>query len=174
MNGRTLLATAAMLPWLCACANSEGWLRNIEARGVGVVVEYRLAPGASQKKGINAVADTGYRVFGPSMMTATGGGGTNHLGGTTMPHWVRVTWREGTGIEMDWKEGGWKGGTVVGDYTVSVLERIPREAFALAREGKKRVLVLKFRLRDDGVDFGWMVRLQDGVPFETLMQGGDF
>jgi hypothetical protein len=70
--------------------------------------------------------------------------------------------------------GGWVGGTVVGDYTVPVLERIPPQAFDLARAGKKRPLVLRFRIRDDGVDFGWMVRLQDGVPFEVLMRGGDF
>jgi hypothetical protein len=75
---------------------------------------------------------------------------------------------------MDWKTGGWVGGTVIGDYTVLVRDRIPPEAFALARSREKCPLVLRFRIRDDGVDFGWMVRLQDGVPFEVLMRGGDF
>lgn len=171
MKRRTFFATATLFPWLGACAG--GGLRSIEARGIGMVVEDTLAPSASEKTGVQGVSDTGHELFGHARLTARGGG-TSTLGGASIPRWVRVTWREGPGIEMDWTNGGWKGGTVIGDYTVPVLERIPREAFALARAGKKRALVLKFRLRDDGVDFGWMVRLQDGVPFETLMQGGDF
>lgn len=174
MKRRTFFATAALFPWLGACAGTGDWLRSIEARGIGMVVEYQLASGASQKTGVNAVADTGYRLFGPSMMTATGGGGTNHLGGTSIPRWVRVTWREGPGIEMDWTNGGWKGGSVVGDYTVPVLERIPPEAFALVKAAPGRALRLSFRIKDDGVSFGWAVQQAGPSSFYDLKRGGDF
>jgi hypothetical protein len=139
-------------------------------RGIGMVVEDSLAPGAAVKEGIQGVSDTGRELFGHAGLNAKNGG-TSTYGGAAIPRWVRVTWREGA----DAAHGlYWTTGKVVGDYTVPVLERIPAEAFALARAGRKRFLVLRFRVRDDGVDFGWMVRLQDGVPFEVLMKGGDF
>jgi len=171
MKRRKLISIALTLPWLGACAGTRAPTGEVDSRGVGVVVEYQLSHGAGVKTGISAIADAGYRLFGPSMMNATGGGGTNQLGGATVPRWVRVTWREG----VDEAHGlYWTTGTVVGDYTVPVLERIPAEAFALARAGKNRYLILSFRLRDDGVDFAWMIRLQEGAPFERLMNGGDF
>ena len=136
-------------------------------------MEYQLSQGVNTKEGVDARSDTGYRLFGPSMMTSTGGGGTNHLGVAAIPRWVRVTWRQGMTEYLPDKTGHYATGRVVGDYTVQVLSRIPKEALELARAGRKRFLVLRFRIRDDGVDFGWMVRLQDGVPFVTLMKGGD-
>ena len=170
MKRRKLISLALALPWLGACAGTRVQTGEVDSRGVGVVVEYHLAPGASKKMGISAIADEGYRLFGPARLSDRNGG-TNQLGGATVPHWVRVTWREG----VDEAHGlYWTTGTVVGDYTVPVLERIPAEAFALARAGKNRYLVLSFRLRDDGVDFAWMIRLQEGAPFERLMNGGDF
>ena len=173
MKRRELLTMTAMSPWLGACAGTPGGAGGSDVRGIGMVVEDSLAYGASEKKGVMGFSDTGRQLFAHAGLTARGGG-TSGSGGATIPRWVRVTWREGPGIDMDWKTGGWVGGTVVGDYTVPVLERIPPQAFDLARAGKKRPLVLRFRIRDDGVDFGWMVRLQDGVPFEELMRGGDF
>jgi hypothetical protein len=68
----------------------------------------------------------------------------------------------------------WTTGAIVGDFTIPALDRIPPEALTLARSRRKQPLVLRFRIRDDGVDFGWMVRRQDGVPFQVLMRGGDF
>ena len=168
MKRKLLLAMVAMYSWLSACVGAADHIDPVDVRGVGIVVEYQLSQGANNKEGVDARSDTGYRLFGPSMMTPTGGGGTNHLGDAAIPRWVRVTWREGTTPGERWTTG-----KVVGDYTVQVLSRIPREAFDLARAGRKRFLVLTFRIRDDGVDFGWMVRLQDGVPFVTLMKGGD-
>lgn len=169
MKRMWFFALVAMFSWFSACADSPDHIEPIEMRGVGMVVTYQLAQGANNKEGVDARSDTGYRLFGPSMMTPTGGGGTNHLGVAAIPRWVRVTWRENTTPGNRWTTG-----KVVGDYTVQVLSRIPREAFDLARAGRKRFLVLTFRIRDDGVDFGWMIRLQDGVPFVTLMRGGDF
>ena len=173
MKRRWFFALVAMFSWFSACADSPDHIEPIEMRGVGMVVTYQLAQGANNKEGVDARSDTGYHLFGASMMTATGGGGTNHLGVAAIPRWVRVTWREGMTAHLPDKTGRYATGKVVGDYTVQVLSRIPREAFDLARAGRKRFLVLIFRIRDDGVDFGWMIRLQDGVPFVTLMKGGD-
>lgn len=173
MKRRTFFATAALFPWLGACAGSGDWLRSIEARGIGMVVEDTLAPGASEKAGVQGVSDTGHQLFGHARLTAEGGG-TSGLGGASIPRWVRVTWREGPGIEMDWTNGGWKGGSVVGDYTVPVLERIPPEAFALVKAAPGRALRLSFRIKDDGVLFGWAVQQAGPSSFYDLKRGGDF
>ena len=136
-------------------------------RGIGLVIVHELAQGAANKEGLQGITETGAQLFASSILNPRNKD-TGTYAGATIPRWVRVTWREGTTPGERWTTG-----KVVGDYTVQVLSRIPREAFDLARAGRKRFLVLTFRIRDDGVDFGWMVRLQDGVPFVTLMQGGD-
>ena len=168
MKRRTMLTMAAMFPWLGACAGPTEQA-GMDARSMGMVVEYQLAPCASTKEGVNAVADTGYRLFGPSLMTPTGGGGINHLGGAAMPRWVRVTWREGTIPGERWTTG-----KVIGDYTVSVLERIPPEAFVLVKAAPGRVLRLRLRIKDDGVLFGWAVQQEGKTTFYDIRRGGDF
>lgn len=172
-RAHTLLTMVTIIPWLGACSGMSDKLAGIGVRSVGLVVEDSLARGASEKRGVSGISDTGQALFSHANL-ASDGGGTSTYGGASVPRWVRVTWREGPGVDMDWKNGGWTGGRVVGDYQVAVRERIPAEAFALVKAARKRVLVLSFRLRDDGVDFGWIVRQQDGVPFRTLMKGGDF
>lgn len=175
MKRRTLLAMATMLPWLGACAGTGSYMGS-NGQGIGMVVEYQLAPGAATKIGVNAAADTGYRLFGPSRMTTTGGGGTNHLGGAAIPRWVRVTWREG----VDEVHGlYWTTGKVIGDYTVPVLERIPPEVFNYAGAAQGRAIVLRFRIKDDGVLLAWDVQEtvlhpSGGRGLEYSMHGGDF
>ena len=132
------------------------------------MVEYELAQGAYTKEGINAVADTEYRLFGPSRLTDKNGG-INHFGGATIPRWVRVTWREGTTPGERWATG-----KVVGDYTVQVLERIPPETFALVRAASGRMLRLRFRIKDDGVLFGWAVQKEGKTTFYDIKREGDF
>ena len=167
MKRRTCLTMFAMLPWVGASAIGNDGARNVEMRGIGLVIVHELAQGAANKEGIQGITETGAQLFASSILNPRNKD-TGTYAGATIPRWVRVTWREGTTPGERWTTG-----KVVGDYTVQVLSRIPREAFDLARAGRKRFLVLTFRIRDDGVDFGWMVRLQDGVPFVTLMQGGD-
>ena len=167
MKRRTCLTMFAMLPWVGASAIGNDGARNVEMRGIGLVIVHELAQGAANKEGIQGITETGAQLFASSILNPRNKD-TGTYAGATIPRWVRVTWREGTTPGERWTTG-----KVVGDYTVQVLSRIPREAFDLARAGRKRFLVLTFRIRDDGVDFGWMVRLQDGVPFVTLMKGGD-
>lgn len=167
MKRRTCLTMIAMLPWVGASAIENDGARNVDMRGIGLVIVHELAQGAANKEGLQGITETGAQLFASSTLNPKNRA-TGTYAGATIPRWVRVTWREGTTPGERWTTG-----KVVGDYTVQVLSRIPREAFDLARAGRKRFLVLTFRIRDDGVDFGWMVRLQDGVPFVTLMQGGD-
>jgi len=146
---------------------------------MSMVVEYKLAPGASPKQGVSATTDAGNEIFSASAMTPQGGGGTNAFGGGTnmsFPRWVRVTWREGPGIDMDFKRGGWIGGTIIGDYTVEVLSRIPPDVFRYVAAAPGRVIVLKFRLKDDGVLFAWAVQetSANGQAWVYKMAGGDF
>lgn len=173
MKRRMFLMMIAMFPWIGASAIQNDGAGNIDVRGIGLVIEHELAQGASNKEGLQGVTDAGAVLFASSTLNPRNKD-TGTYAGATIPRWVRVTWREGMTAYLTDKSGQYATGKVVGDYTVQVLSRIPKEAFELARAGKKRFLVLSFRIRDDGVDFGWMVRLQDGVPFEALMKGGDF
>lgn len=177
MKLRMLLWVMPLLAWLTACAQTGKPQTDRELRGMGMVVMYALAPGASEKKGVNAITDAGNRLFGPATLNSKNGG-KNSVGGSKMsfPRWVRVTWREGPGIEMDWKNGGWKGGRVIGDYTVEVLRRIPDEVFAYASAAHGRAIVLRFRLKDDGVLLAWDVQESspNGQGWLYTMHGGDF
>lgn len=139
MKRRTLLMMTAMFPWLGACAGTGGQMGGVDVRGIGMVVEDELAPGASTKDGVQGVSDTGQRLFAHASLTATGGG-TGTYGGGRIPRWVRVTWRGGMTAYLPGKDGQYATGKVVGDYTVPVLERIPAEAFALTRAGRKEAV----------------------------------
>ena len=73
-------------------------------------------------------------------------------------------------------QGPWGGsyfGQVLGDYTLPIASRIPD---AVLQEIRKNGggLRLKFRLKPDGVLFGWDIeRFSGGLPRHT-MPGGDF
>ena len=74
---------------------------------------------------------------------------------------------------------------VIAEHHVEVLSRIPEEVFEFlyAKRDPKlsRVIRLKFRIKEDGVLFGWDVQQRDrGWPSNTVgglkygMMGGDF
>ncbi|MGH8806979.1 MAG: hypothetical protein ACREX0_03755, partial [Noviherbaspirillum sp.] len=65
-------------------------------------------------------------------------------------------------------------GKVVGDYTVPVLERIPPDAYHLIKAAPGRLLRLSFRIKDDGVLFGWAVQQEGKTTFCDIKRGGDF
>lgn len=134
----------------------------------GVVVEFELAPGAADKQAVDGIGDSGVLLFGSSILSPKGHG-TMTLGGVRIPKWVRVIWREGNS-----KMGGRGhfGGTIVGDYTIPVLDRIPDEIFDAIRAKRKRALVLRFRVKDDGVLLGWAVK--EGERNCRILYGGDF
>ena len=163
----------SLLPWLTACAQLGKPQTDRELKGMGMVVVYKLAPGASEKIGVQALNDVGNQMFATASMSERGGGGTSSVGGSNMsfPRWVRVTWREGV-------ESGkyWTSGKVVGDYTVEVLSRIPAEIFTYVAAASGRAIVLRFRLKDDGVLLAWDVQesSSNGYGWSYKMHGGDF
>lgn len=145
---------------------------------MGMVVRFDLAKNAAPKIGLNAISNANDTLFSTASLTQTGGG-TLSLSGSSnrpFPRWARITWREG----VDEKAGlYWTTGHITGDYQVEVLNRIPAEVFTYISAAKGRVIVLRFRIKDDDVMFAWDVQEMVSHPsggsgFVFSMHGGDF
>lgn len=161
----------ALLFWAGSSAYAQTGRPKTEKdlRRLGMVVMYDLAHGASEKIGVNAMTDTGFRLFGPAVLSSRNGG---VIGGVSpFPRWVRVTWRK----DVDEARGQyWTTGSVDGDYTVAVLDRIPDEVFNYVSTASGRAIVLRFRLKDDGVLLAWDVQERGSYGFVYKLRGGDF
>lgn len=96
-----------------------------------------------------------------------------------IPKTVRAVWRRAAdpqkGLTM--VENGWSGGTIIGDYTVPVAQRIPDEVLDYIRKNGG-ALRLKIRLHDRGIAIGWDVEerytTQYGSGVRWVRPGGDF
>ena len=165
---------------LAGCAGAMGLNPSY-----GAVVVYQAVPGSTTKYGVNALSDTGRRLFGPAELRAPsrlgGGGGTSAYGGMGLPKWVRVTWREPiygqqtatTGKAFETLDFG----KVLGDYKVDVASRLPPEVLKYASEKSGRAIRLIFRIKDDGVLLGWDVQEappRGGGGWVRSLHGGDF
>ena len=120
-----------------------------------------------------------------------GAGQETFTGAMYIPKTIRVEWRTGNvSVRKDengrsnYHSMGFEGGTILGDYTVPVIGRIPDEVLDYIRN-KGGALRLKIRLKDDGVLIGWDV--EESVPIRNwkagdgaksairyVMPGGDF
>jgi hypothetical protein len=99
-----------------------------------------------------------------------------------VPKTVRATWRTGK-FEQKAGGGGWVGGSIIGDYTIPVAERIPDEVLDYIRKNGG-ALRIKLRLKDDGIMLGWDVQVhrsfkpnakpEDVGYLEYVLPGGDF
>jgi hypothetical protein len=84
-----------------------------------------------------------------------------------------------TGVVHHGPWGSNYGGRVLGDHTLPIASRIPDD-FAAALKANKGALRLKFRLKPDGVLFGWDIETRTTRPgtdykeLKYLMPGGDF
>jgi hypothetical protein len=171
MKRRKMLASLPLFTILGACGSTGKPQSDRELKGMGMVIKYDLAPGAAPKSGVEALTDAGNRLFGPSTLTHRNPG-TSSMASAKMsfPRRARITWRENT-------EPGkyWTTGTVVGDYTVEVLSRLPDELFSQVKAGPRRAIVLWFRLADDGVQFAWEIQVGGGQGgYQYIHHGGDF
>lgn len=104
---------------------------------------------------------------------------------TQLPEKVRVIWRQS--YKPKWAADGRLtfDGILLGDYTIAVASRIPQEVFDDLSKGKGQ-LRLKFRLKPDGVMFGWDVERRPGFDTNRVQKeniyyppvyssvGGDF
>lgn len=167
---------------LTACAQAGKPQTDSELRGMGMVVESRLAPGAHTKTAVLALTDAGNGLFTYGHLRASSGTSTSSIGGGTnmsFPRWVHVTWREGSDIQYG-NNGLFSGGTIVGDYKVEVLSRIPDEVFRYAASAPGRGIRLSFRIKDDGVQLAWDVQEtvvhhpSGGRGIVYSLHGGDF
>lgn len=171
MNTTGVLLMVSLFAWLAGGAHagkpeSDRQLR----RPGGIVVTYELAKGASNKEGVQAVSDSGYRLFGPALLNPKNGG-IFGLGNAPFPRRVDVTWREGT----DQAAGlYWTTGKIAGNYRIEVLSRIPTEVFEYVASGRGTIR-LQFRIRDDGVLLAWDVQESaPGAGWVYSLHGGDF
>jgi hypothetical protein len=151
-----------------------------ELHGMGMVIESRLAKNAAQKEGVEAISDAGNQLFMFPLLTSTGGETSSFGSGTQMsfPRWIHVTWRTGP-VEMNYRNNGFIGGKIIGDYKIEVLSRIPKEVFKYVVAGRGRIIVLRFRVTDNGVLFAWdveerVIHPSGGRGFVYSMHGGDF
>lgn len=136
-----------------------------------------LVLGAIPKKNrISITNERGVVIAKPSNL---GSGLTDYStyggGGFPIPKTVRATWRQGAGwnnVKKVWNEG-----TIIGDYTVPVAERIPDSILDYIRENGGALRV-KIVLKDDGILIGWDVEewytTQYGRGLRWVLPGGDF
>ena len=156
-------------------SDKDAQLRH-KYRGVESVI-LRL-DAATPKHGITITSETGSRVASPGTLRLNKVDHrdfSTYRGPLPIPKSIRVTWRQGEYRYMD--HGGWTGGTVLGDYTVPVAERIPDDVLDYVRN-HTAALRLKIRLKDDGVLIGWDVEdwyaVAGGRTFRHVLAGGDF
>lgn len=185
---RKLVSLALLFPWLAACQASpqsgapmtDADLRR-KFRGINGVTVVNDA--LNEKRFITITTDTGRSIQAPAGLGPKGNS-ILFYGGDALPvpKSVRVKWRVGV---TDNTTGGdpWLGGTVIGDYTIDVAQRIPQELIDDLRRDPKGNLRIKFRLADDGVLFGWDIERRPGydpkngvtsVAAVYSFTGGDF
>jgi hypothetical protein len=95
--------------------------------------------------------------------------------GGVVPEKVRVIWRDNDKMIGHPKNDSRNtyGGKILGDYTLPIASRIPDAVLQDIRKNGGG-LRLKFRLKPDGVMFGWDIeRFSGGLPRHS-MPGGDF
>jgi hypothetical protein len=109
-----------------------------------------------------------------------------------VPITLRAEWRDRyesyqptERIQKGIPDGAYAGGTILGNVTVPVAERIPDAVLDRVRQ-HGGVLILKLRLSDETLLIGWELGYATGYPFkrdkngnayttdEERMQGGDF
>ena len=166
MKRSAVCVLAALACGACANGGASSQGRRI---GTGLVVEYGLAhSGVEPKAGLQGMSDKGARLFGGMMEGWYGGASTNSYIAGHLPGTVRVTWRTDTVPGQRFTTG-----RVIGDYLIEVDKRVPDEVIRYANAGPGRALRLVFRIKDDGVLFGWDAEEQFGGLLVNTMRGGD-
>lgn len=166
------------LVWLGGCrAAMSGAGQRVSAdrfKGIGLVLVTDAVTGA-EMLGVEFYADGSSRRFYSSATLRKGNRSIMAYPGGRVPEQVRVIWHDSNKIvgRPDNPSVDTYAGRVVGDFTISVASRIPDEVL---REIRSRggALRLKFRLKPDGVLFGWDIERPGGGISKFEMPGGDF
>src|SRR5205814_2144130 len=126
---RKLFSLVALWPWVAGCSRAAGIDGNdpqLRFRGIGIVLVVDAVPGAEMKHAV-LCDDRELPIYSPSLI-AKRNRAIMALGGSRVPLTVRVTWREGAG--WDKVKQVWNEGSIIGDYTIPVAERIPEAVLA--------------------------------------------
>lgn len=180
---RKLLAILALLPLaatLSACkASAMGQRPQLSAAqqrlaGLGLTLVVDAVEGA-EMLGVEFFADGSDRPFYARSVQRKSGRAIMAFPGAVVPEQVRVVWRDSAKIvgRADNPRINTYAGNILGDYTLPIASRIPDDVIREIRRNGGG-LRLKFRLKPDGVLFGWDIeRFSGGLPRHS-MPGGDF
>ena len=146
--------------------------KRMDGMGLTLVVD---AVEGAEMLGVEFFADESEFPFYSSSVTKKRNREIMAFPSGVVPERVRVVWRDSTKIigRVDKPHINTYAGKILGDYTFPVASRIPDD---VVREIRKNGggLRLKFRLKPDGVLFGWDIeRFSGGLPRHS-MPGGDF
>ena len=192
---RKFLHPLALLASLTACVDvslygkpfmqpppTHGDGEALESRFNGVTIGELVTDSLMLIKGAIFYDEQGYVISSRSISGPNGRQRSAYPGGERgVPKKIRVTWRVGK-FEMSPDGTGWVGGKIVGDYTVSVADRIPDETLEYVRSHNTS-LRLKLRVYEDGLLVGWDIETRPGfdpkkpdvyAPPVYLKVGGDF
>ncbi|MCS0606659.1 hypothetical protein NX773_00580 [Massilia solisilvae] len=140
-------------------------------KGMGPVLVVDAVAGTEMEQ-VVIYDDLGWEIYS-SATVARRNRSIMAVGSGRVPLTVRAVWRKGAGWDNVKKL--WNDGVIAGDYSVPVAKRIPDDILRNIREHGGN-LRLKFRLKPDGILFGWDIEraapLGDVSIFE--MPGGDF
>jgi hypothetical protein len=175
---RKLLKLLAILPWTAGCSVTGHTMDTTDDaqkrfKGIGVVLVVDAVPGAEMRQ-VVFLDDRGSQIYASSLV-ALKNRGIKALSGVRVPQTVRAEWGNDRRYSYS-KTPTWYGGSILGDYTIPVAERIPDEVLNDIR-AHGGALRLKFRLKPDGVLFGWDIERDGagtGYTFKFDMPGGDF
>jgi hypothetical protein len=179
---RKLCGVLALLSVLPAC-NAMGRppsnppeLTDAQRRlkDVGLVLVVDAVPGV-EMLGVEFFADGSDRKFYGSSVTRKGNREIMAFPISVVPERVRVMWRDSSKLvrRVDNPSLSTYAGNILGDYTFPIASRIPDDVVKEIRKNGGG-LRLKFRLKPDGVLFGWDIeRFSGGLPRHS-MPGGDF
>ena len=176
-----VLAISAFATLLSACrATAMGTkpsaLNETQQRfkGIGLTLVVDAVEGA-EMLGVEFFADGREFPSYASSVTKKGNREIMSFPGGLVPEKMRVIWRDNS-IALSYPNGRpgiTYGGKLLGDHNLPIASRIPD---AVLQEIRKNGggLRLKFRLKPDGVMFGWDIeRFSGGLPRHS-MPGGDF
>jgi hypothetical protein len=132
---------------------------------------------ATRKEYVTIKTEAGWSIEGAAALDLDRVDNSTHTGDTLpIPKFIHATWRIGP-ARYDGNSRSWTGGTIIGDYTVPVAERVPDDILDYIRKNGG-ALRLKIRLKDDGILIGWDVEQHRtnryGTFLEWVLPGGDF
>ncbi len=143
-------------------------------RGINLALVVDSVPGA-ELLGVEFYADGNNREFFAKSTVAKRNREIMALPLNVIPEKIRIMWRDSNELvgRADEPSRSTYAGNILGDHTILIASRIPDDVIKEIRK-KGGGLRLKFRLKPDGVLFGWDIeRILNGFP-EHGMPGGDF